>query len=100
MYYVVDQSNPKEPMEFIRVTREDIYKIKEKINLERFSDISFRDDKTSLCQYVLQDFEVPYYYDTKPVKVGTIYTFLLNIEALRKSNHYKIVDPLNAMSLS
>ena len=95
MYYVVDQSNPKEPMEFIRVTREDIYKIKEKINLERFSDISFRDDKTSLCQYVLQDFEVPYYYDTKPVKVGTIYTFLLNIEALRKSNHYKIVDPLN-----
>lgn len=30
MYYVVDQSNPKEPMEFIRVTREDIFKIKKK----------------------------------------------------------------------
>lgn len=28
MYYVVDQSNPKEPMEYIRVTREDIFKIK------------------------------------------------------------------------
>ena len=28
MYYVVDQSNPKEPMEYIRVTSEDIYKLK------------------------------------------------------------------------
>lgn len=28
MYYVVDQSNPKEPMEYIRVTRKDIYKLK------------------------------------------------------------------------
>ena len=27
MYYVVDQSNPKEPMEYIRVTRKDIYKL-------------------------------------------------------------------------
>lgn len=95
MYYVVDQSNPKEPMEFIRVTREDIFKIKRNIHPERFSDISFRDDKICLCQYVLQDFEVPYYYDTKPVKVGTIYTFLLNIKALSKSNNYRIVDPLN-----
>lgn len=94
MYYIVDQSNPKEPMEYIRVTREDIFKIKRNIHPERFSDISFRDDKICLCQYVLQDFEVPYYYDTKPVKVGTIYTFLLNIKALRKSNNYKI-DPLN-----
>ena len=29
MYYVVDQSNPKEPMEYIRVTSEDIDKLKE-----------------------------------------------------------------------
>ena len=28
MYYIVDQSNPKEPMEYIRVTREDIFIIK------------------------------------------------------------------------
>lgn len=28
MYYVVDQSNPKEPMEYIRVTRKDIYEFK------------------------------------------------------------------------
>lgn len=94
MYYVVDQSNPKEPMEFIRVTREDIFKIKRNIHPERFSDISFRDDKICLCQYVLQDFEVPYYYDTKPVKVGTIYTYLLNIQTLRKSNDH-IIDPFN-----
>ena len=25
MYYVVDQSNPKEPMEYIRVTSKDIF---------------------------------------------------------------------------
>lgn len=31
MYYVVDQSNPKEPMEYIRVTRKDIFKIKRHI---------------------------------------------------------------------
>ena len=94
MYYVVDQSNPKEPMEYIRVTREDIYKIKEKINLERFSNISLRDNKISLCHYVLQDIDVPYYYDTKPVKVGTIYTYLLNIQTLRKLKDY-IIDPFN-----
>lgn len=28
MYYVVDQSNPKEPMEYIRVTSEDIYELR------------------------------------------------------------------------
>ena len=33
MYYVVDQSNPKEPMEYIRVTREEIFKIKRNTNL-------------------------------------------------------------------
>lgn len=94
MYYVVDQSNPKEPMEYIRVTREDIFKIKKKTNPQRFSNISLRDDKISLCHYVLKDIEIPYYYDTKPVKVGTIYTYLLNIQALRKLKNH-IIDPLN-----
>lgn len=94
MYYVVDQSNPKEPMEYIRVTREDIFKIKKKTNPQRFSNISLRDDKISLCHYVLKDIEIPYYYDTKPIKVGTIYTYLLNIQALRKLKNH-IIDPLN-----
>lgn len=94
MYYVVDQSNPKEPMEYIRVTREDIYRIKRNIDPQRFSDISFSDDKTSLCQYVLKDIEIPNYYDTKSVKVGTVYTYLLNIQTLRKSNDH-IIDPFN-----
>lgn len=53
-----------------------------------------RDDKISLCHYVLKDIEIPYYYDTKPVKVGTIYTYLLNIQALRKLKNH-IIDPLN-----
>ena len=52
------------------------------------------DDKISLCYYVLKDIEIPYYYDTKPVKVGTIYTYLLNIRTLRKSNDH-IIDPFN-----
>lgn len=94
MYYVVDQSNPKEPMEYIRVTRKDIFKIKRNIDPQRFSNISLSDDKISLCHYVLKDIEVPYYYDTKPVKVGTIYTYLLNIQTLRKSNDH-IIDPFN-----
>lgn len=94
MYYVVDQSNPKEPMEFIRVTRKDIFKIKEKTYPKKFSNISLSNDKISLCHYVLKDIEIPYYYDTKPVKVGTIYTYLLNIKTLRKSYDH-IIDPLN-----
>lgn len=94
MFYVVDQSNPKEPMEYIRVTREDIFKIKEKTYPKKFSNISLSNDKISLCHYVLKDIEIPYYYDTKPVKVGTIYTYLLNIKALRKLNNH-IIDPLN-----
>lgn len=52
------------------------------------------DNKISLCHYVLKDIEIPYYYDTKPVKVGTIYTYLLNIQALRKLEDH-IIDPLN-----
>ena len=94
MFYVVDQSNPKEPMEYIRVTGEDIFKIKEKTYPKKFSNISLSNDKISLCHYVLKDIEIPYYYDTKPVKVGTIYTYLLNIKALRKLNNH-IIDPLN-----
>ena len=94
MYYIVDQSNPKEPMEYIRVTREDIFIIKKNIDSQRFVNISLSDDKISLCYYVLKDIEIPYYYDTKPVKVGTIYTYLLNIRTLRKSNDH-IIDPFN-----
>lgn len=94
MYYIVDQSNPKEPMEYIRVTREDIFIIKKNIDPQRFVNISLSDDKISLCYYVLKDIEIPYYYDTKPVKVGTIYTYLLNIRTLRKSNDH-IIDPFN-----
>ena len=94
MYYVVDQSNPKEPMEYIRVTRKDIFKIKRNIDPQRFSNISLSDNKISLCHYVLKDIEIPYYYDTKPVKVGTIYTYLLNIQNLRKLKD-RIIDPFN-----
>lgn len=52
------------------------------------------DNKISLCHYVLKDIEIPYYYDTKPVKVGTIYTYLLNIQTLRKLKDH-IIDPFN-----
>lgn len=52
------------------------------------------DNKISLCHYVLKDIEIPYYYDTKPVKVGTIYTYLLNIQTLRKLRDH-IIDPFN-----
>ena len=94
MYYVVDQSNPKEPMEYIRVTREDIFKIKRNIDPQRFSNISLSDNKISLCHYVLKNIEIPSYYDTKSVKVGTIYTYLLNIQTLRELKDY-IIDPFN-----
>ena len=94
MLYVVDQSNPKEPMEYIRVTREEIFKIKRNIDPQRFNNISLSNDKISLCHYALKDIEIPYYYDTKPVKVGTIYTYLLNIQDLRKLEDY-IIDPFN-----
>lgn len=52
------------------------------------------DNKISLCHYVLKDIEIPYYYDTKPVKVGIIYTYLLNIQTLRKLKDH-IIDPFN-----
>ena len=94
MLYVVDQSNPKEPMEYIRVTREEIFKIKRNIDPQRFNNISLSNDKISLCHYALKDIEIPYYYDTKPVKVGTIYTYLLNIQNLRKLKD-RIIDPFN-----
>ena len=94
MYYVVDQSNPKEPMEYIRVTREDIFKIKRNIDPQRFTNISLSDNKISLCHYVLKDIEIPSYYDTKSVKVGTVYTYLLNIQTLRELKDY-IIDPFN-----
>lgn len=89
MYYVVDQSNPKEPMEFIRVTWEDIYKLRE-VQIIKFIGKSINDNEISLCQYVLKDIEVPSYYDTKPVRVGSIYTYLLNMYKMSLDNQYKI----------
>lgn len=89
MYYVVDQSNPKEPMEYIRVTSEDIYKLK-KVQIIKFIGKSINDDEISLCHYVLKDIEIPYYYDTKPVRVGTMYTHLLNMYKMSLHGQYNI----------
>lgn len=89
MFYVVDQSNPKEPMEYIRVTSEDIYKLK-KVQIIKFIGKSINDDEISLCHYVLKDIEIPYYYDTKPVRVGTMYTHLLNMYKMSLHGQYNI----------
>lgn len=89
MYYVVDQSNPKEPMEYIRVTRKDIYEFK-KVQIKNFIGKPINDDEISLCQYVLKDIEVPSYYDTKPVRVGTMYTYLLNMHEMSLDDQYNI----------
>ena len=89
MYYVVDQSNPKEPMEYIRVTSEDIYKLQE-IQIQNFIGKSINDDEISLCHYVLKDIEIPYYYDTKPVRVGTMYTHLFNMYKMSLHVKYHI----------
>lgn len=89
MYYVVDQSNPKEPMEFIRVTWEDIYKLRE-VQIIKFIGKSINDDEIFLCHYVLKDIEIPYYYDTKPVRVGTMYTHLLNMYKMSLHGQYNI----------
>lgn len=89
MYYVVDQSNPKEPMEYIRVTSEDIDELKE-IQIQRFTGKPINDDEISLCQYVLEDIDVPSYYDTKPVRVGTMYTYLLNMYKMSLDDQYNI----------
>lgn len=89
MYYVVDQSNPKEPMEYIRVTRKDIYKLKN-VQIHNFIAKPINDNEISLCQYVLKDIEVPSYYDTKPVRVGTMYTHLLNIYHYSENEDYKM----------
>lgn len=89
MYYVVDQSNPKEPMEYIRVTRKDIYKLKN-VQIHNFIAKPINDDEISLCQYIFEDIEVPSYYDTKPVRVGTMYTHLLNIYKMNLYGQYNI----------
>ena len=89
MYYVVDQSNPKEPMEYIRVTRKDIYELKN-VQIHNFIGKPINDDEISLCQYVLEDIEVPSYYDTKPVRIGTMYTHLLNIYHYSENEDYKM----------
>lgn len=89
MYYVVDQSNPKKPMEYIRVTRKDIYELKE-IQIHNFIGKTINDDEISLCKYVLEDIEVPSYYDTKPARVGTMYTHLLNMYHYSENEDYKI----------
>lgn len=89
MYYVVDQSNPKEPKEYIRVTRKDIYKLKN-VQIHNFIAKPINDDEISLCQYIFEDIEVPSYYDTKPVRVGTMYTHLLNIYKMNLYGQYNI----------
>lgn len=89
MYYVVDQSNPKEPMEYIRVTRKDIYKLKN-VQIHNFIAKPINDDEISLCQYIFEDIEVPSYYDTKPVRVGTMYTHLLNMYKMNLYDQYNI----------
>lgn len=93
MFYVVDQSNPKEPMEYIRVTSEDIDELKE-IQIQRFTGKPINDDEISLCQYVLEDIDVPSYYDTKPVRIGTMYTHLLNmsLDGQYNINFYNDID--------
>lgn len=87
MYYVVDQSNPKEPMEYICVTRKDDDEI-HKYHL--FMD----DNKIRIPSYYLNSkfynehslfFFRGYSYETKPEKVGTLYTYLLNIF---ENSHY------------
>ena len=89
MYYVVDQSNPKEPMEYIRVTRKDISELKN-VQIHNFIGKPINDDEISLCQYVLEDIEVPSYYDTKPVRIGTMYTHLLNMYKMGLDDQYNI----------
>lgn len=89
MYYVVDQSNPKEPMEYIRVTRKDISELKN-VQIHKFIGKPINDDEISLCQYVLEDIEVPSYYDTKPVRIGTMYTHLLNMYKMGLDGQYNI----------
>lgn len=89
MYYVVDQSNPKEPMEYIRVTRKDISELKN-VQIHNFIGKPINDDEISLCQYVLEDIEVPSYYDTKPVRIGTMYTHLLNMYKMGLDGQYNI----------
>lgn len=48
------------------------------------------DDEISLCQYILKDIEVPSYYDTKPARVGTMYTHLLNMYHYSENEDYEI----------
>lgn len=87
MYYVVDQTNPKEPMEYICVTRKDDDEF-HKYHL--FMD----DNKFRIPSYYLRSkfynehslfFFRGYSYETKPEKVGTLYTYLLNIY---NNSHY------------
>lgn len=87
MYYVVDQSNPKEPMEYICVTRKDDDEIHK-------YDLFMDDNEISIPSYYLNSkfynehslfFFRGYSYETKPEKVGTLYTYLLNIF---ENSHY------------
>lgn len=87
MYYVVDQSNPKEPMEYICVTRKDDDEIHK-------YDLFMDDNEIRIPSYYLNSkfynehslfFFRGYSYETKPEKVGTLYTYLLNIF---ENSHY------------
>ena len=98
MYYVVDQSNPKEPMEFIRVTKKDVDEIDAPYlfmddndfkKLSSYVNPKFHNDH-SLWHFTISPFHSSFFYDTKPEKVGTLYTYLLNICEDSNYNSYPI----------
>lgn len=98
MYYVVDQSNPKEPMEFIRVTKKDVDEIDAPYlfmddndfkKLSSYVNPKFHNDH-SLWHFTISPFHSSLFYDTKPEKVGTLYTYLLNICEDSNYNSYPI----------
>lgn len=98
MYYVVDQSNPKEPMEYIRVTKKDVDEIDAPYlfmddndfkKLSSYVNPKFHNDH-SLWHFTISPFHSSFFYDTKPEKVGTLYTYLLNICDIYDYNHHSI----------
>ena len=98
MYYVVDQSNPKEPMEYIRVTKKDVdemdapYLFMDDNDFKKLSSYvnpKFHNDH-SLWHFTISPFHSSLFYDTKPEKVGTLYTYLLNICEDSNYNSYPI----------
>lgn len=88
MYYVVDQSNPKEPMEYIRVTQKDkdeIYKYDLLMDDEFRIPAGYLDLDSNFCNehslffFICSPSCLKHVYETRPEKVGTLYACLLNI---------------------